>query len=658
MQPTGRDSTETEANGPQTPVLVNVPVWPASTLPGMQTAATDSTLRWLMALEWTERLSRVPGSVMYRTGASVGRPSGIHLDGFETRHQRLYLEQIELTDPVTGQVFWPRVPYHNIRTVQSQRGGTRYETAIHLRDHYLVQPRTYLNFDEGAGNYRHLEFAFSHNLRPRTNLELGFWDRRDGSDFRRSDLEGRQLSIRIRHHLSESWLLKGGYLNNALDQQEPFGYQISDPLRYGFNPFLTSPVEGSANANRSSNDLYVQMFNKPVGRAEPIRAAGLQLQGSAYDLTYSRDTTAYKMQDLNLFAWQDLRAGDAKVRIRGDAHLLRERVARSLPDESWGMWEASVRGEFPLGSLEGTAADSSDAMNARRMLNPWRSRVLIYGNGGLRGRSDGQTGYDLHAGIRWHPVRRLSLDLSVAQGAAVPTLQSLYWQSAAYAGSASLRSELSEQIVSELSYRLGTSWEAGLRGGWRWTDRASLLEEIPGGVDGAGEPLLSTWAFVEADPYETRFGSTWVGLDARHWEGEVSATMREVDSESGQPAVRSMVEGDPALWLKGEMFWKGNVFSSAAYVKGGLRGMWTPGGYRPAQFHVPMNMWQSGGTGDFSGDFSRVDLEVSSRIRWFMLMVRYENLLDGVTQRGYFETNRYPMPGRRLIVSLRVLFTN
>ncbi|MGM0507368.1 MAG: hypothetical protein ACQER4_09320, partial [Bacteroidota bacterium] len=296
------DSTQT---GPQTPELVEVPLWPTQSTPAMETVETDSTLRWLMALEWTERLSRIPGSVMYRTGSSVGRPAGIHLDGFETRHQRLFLEQIELTDPVTGQVFWPRVPYHNIRSVESQRGGSHHATAIQLRDHYLVQPRTYLNFDEGAGNYRHLEFAFTHNLRPRTNLELGFWDRRDGSDFSRSDLEGRQLSLRIRHHLGDRWLLKGGYLNNALDQDEPFGYQISDPQFYSFNPFLTNAVEGSARANRSSNDLYLQMFHRPDERAEPVRAAGLQLQGSAYDLTYSRDTTAYAMQDLNLFAWQE-----------------------------------------------------------------------------------------------------------------------------------------------------------------------------------------------------------------------------------------------------------------------------------------------------------------------------------------------------------------
>ncbi|MGM0506852.1 MAG: hypothetical protein ACQER4_06665, partial [Bacteroidota bacterium] len=273
-------------------------------------------------------------------------------------------------------------------------------------------------------------------------------------------------------------------------------------------------------------------------------------------------------------------------------------------------------------------------------------------------RSDGQAGFDLQAGARWSPGRRLSWDLSVARSAAIPTLQSLYWQSAGYSGNAGLQAEQTEQIVSEIAYRLGASWELGVRGGVRMTDQAALLDEISSGVDSTGQALPPTWAFVEADPYETRFGSAWIGLDSRHWEGEVSATVRELSSASGVPAVRSMVEGDPPFWLKGELFWKGNVFSSAAYVKGGFRGMWTPGGYRPAQYHVPMNLWQSGGDGDILGDFSRVDFELSSRIRWFMLLVRYENLLDGVTQRGYFEADRYPMPGRRLIVSLRVLFTN
>lgn len=360
------------------------------------------------------------------------------------------------------------------------------------------------------------------------------------------------------------------------------------------------------------------------------------------------------------------------------------------------MWEANARGELPMGvrrsggepearvpSPDETSGASEvlnsdeDAGSPEGLSNPDEVEnrpgqegtsglsaseglpvVLFYGNGGVKGRSDGQAGFDLHAGVQWSPFRRLSWDLSVARGAAMPTLQSLYWQSAGYAGNEGLGAEQTEQIVSEMAYRLGASWEAGLRAGWRSTDQAALLEEIPGGVDGTGEPLPSTWTFVEADPYETRFGSAWLGLDARHWEGEMSATIREVTSSSGQSVVQSMMEGDPPLWLKGELFWKGNVFSSAAYVKGGLRGMWSPGGYRPAQFHVPMNVWQSGGTGDVLGDFSRLDLEISSRIRWFMLLLRYENLLDGVTQPGYFEADRYPMPGRRMIVSLRVLFTN
>jgi hypothetical protein len=53
-----------------------------------------------------------------------------------------------------------------------------------------------------------------------------------------------------------------------------------------------------------------------------------------------------------------------------------------------------------------------------------------------------------------------------------------------------------------------------------------------------------------------------------------------------------------------------------------------------------------------------MDVEVSARIRWFMMLLTWENVLDQAGQLGYFETVGYPMPERRFKFGIRVLFTN
>jgi len=56
--------------------------------------------------------------------------------------------------------------------------------------------------------------------------------------------------------------------------------------------------------------------------------------------------------------------------------------------------------------------------------------------------------------------------------------------------------------------------------------------------------------------------------------------------------------------------------------------------------------------------FFRLDAELSARVRAIMVVIRWENALDGLGQAGYFETASFPMPPRRLIVGIRAQFRN
>ncbi|NBC05412.1 MAG: TonB-dependent receptor, partial [Bacteroidetes bacterium] len=77
-----------------------------------------------------------------------------------------------------------------------------------------------------------------------------------------------------------------------------------------------------------------------------------------------------------------------------------------------------------------------------------------------------------------------------------------------------------------------------------------------------------------------------------------------------------------------------------------------------AEFIAPLNRWQHGTNEFINPSYYRVDVDVSARVRWFMILLKWENVLDQVQQLGYFESVGYPMPGRRFRFGVRVLFTN
>ncbi|MEX2573501.1 MAG: hypothetical protein WD317_04355 [Balneolaceae bacterium] len=601
-------------------VQTEVDVWPDARAPGYRTAETDSTLRWFMALDWTSRMYREPGVITYRTG-QLGLPSGLDIHSYENRHQKLILNEMDVTNPVTGQINWNRVPIHKIRTVQISDRGYTHRSRVNLREYYTVQPRTYLNFDEGAGDYRSLEFSFTHNFDARTNVELAFWDRRDGDNQPRNELEGRQITMKARHNLTDRVVLKAGYVNNGLDHQRSFGYNVPDPAFYHFNPYNAQPVEPNANSNLTTNDLYAQIFRRPDENRPATAAAGLSYQTNNWSLEYSQDSTAYALSNMGAFGWQEFRAGESTHRVKASAYALGDGSGRSLTADSWFGWETALRSEMRI--------------------FPWLNGRL---EGRHEGRNDDRTGYEAAASLVVEPVDWFRVEGFGGTGLSIPDLQSLYWNSIDYLGNENLAGEsgFHTGVLSEL--QLGSHISAGMR-----LETRDVSDGIFPDPDGT---------FTNIDPYTSLSATGWLNLDSPLFEGSVSATMKDFSSASANPVNIRLDQGGTRTWVKGSFYWKNYLFERATFVKAGLSGMISPGGYLPSDYVVPLNRWHHGGAGRLLPGFHRVDVDVSARIRWFMLMLRYENVLDGVQQAGYFEADSYPMPGRRLIVALRIVFTN
>ncbi len=615
-----RNDQDPEEEEDEEDELEEIAVWPADSVPGYTTVETDSTLRWFMALNWSERLNRQPGVITYRLGR-LGHPDGIDIYSYENRHQRLQMNEMDLGDAITGQINWNRLPIHKIRTIDTDDRSYAYQADLKLRQHYLVEPRTYLNFDEGSQDYRNLEFAFSHNLRPATNVELSYWDRRDGTRYPRDRMEGSQIVAKARHHLSDHTKIRAGLINNSLDLHQSFGYQMTGLDNYPFNPFIALAVEGSAATEHSTRDLYLQLLQRSDRDGPARRMAGISYQTDRRDLRYSRDTTAYNMRDAALYAWQELQAGPARLRLRGSLHGLHDRNGLSMNERTFFRGETSASGEIAL----------TNRMTARL-------------SGRLESRNDGFGGYELSASGEIRPWRGMRVTAFGGQGSTMPDLQSLYWNSVEYQGNPDLSNESGAFGGGSLVLGAESTLSFGIRGDIRRIEYGIFL----------GPDSL----FINAGEYRNRSGNIWLKLDSERFEGEISASTQRFESGSPHPVNRLLDDGGDRIWLKGQLFWKDYVFSRAAFVKAGVSGILSPRAYRSQEFVEPLNRWQHGSDMRMIPEYHRLDAELSARVRWFMVLLRMENVLDRVNQLGYFETDSYPMPPRRFIFAFRVVFMN
>ncbi len=230
-----------------------------------------------------------------------------------------------------------------------------------------------------------------------------------------------------------------------------------------------------------------------------------------------------------------------------------------------------------------------------------------------------------------------------------PDIQALYWQSNAFFGNPDLQNEESITAGVETSVGFARYFTLGGRADYRETENGVFVD------------LESRTAgqFVNVNPYTTLSATSWIDVESTLFEGIVSATYKTFESATMDNTInqRLQMSGDK-VWLKGEFYWKNYLFDRATYVKAGLVGMYSPNFMRSAEYVAPLNRWQHGTENYLNPPFSRVDIDVSARVRWLMVLLRWENIFDRVNQLGYFETVGYPMPQQRFIFGIRVLFTN
>ncbi|CAN5488091.1 hypothetical protein BH23BAC3_BH23BAC3_28130 [soil metagenome] len=604
--------------------LIPVHIWEYERRAGFSTHMTDSTLRWTQILNITQEYARRPGAITYRTGA-LGRKDGIDHHAFENRHFEAEVNGLRINDPLTGSVNWGRVPIHKIRTLAESDYGAQHRTDIRLRDHYLVEPRTYLNFDESTYNYRNLEFSATHNINQKTNIELSYWDRRDGIGYRRSSAEGNQIVFKGYHQLNEQWLLRAGFINNSMNHEQSFGYQLQDPSFFAFNPFIEVPNQGMAESDEGSKDIYLQTHFRADSASAVQTQFGLHYQSDERRIQFNTDTVATNFRNVELFVRHRIGGERTGLSATVRPYMLENRTDQLTQNRWFG-----VKGDID-GALYTFAGTS----------------LFAQGGGGIRDDSR----YDLYSGIKlqWSAFPGFELSLFGGYSNRAPDIQALYWQSNAFYGNPDLRNEESITAGFETSFGLGRYLTLGGRADYRETENG-VFADLESRTAGQ---------FVNINPYTTLSATSWLDLESTLFEGMVSATYKTFESAALDNPInqRLQMSGDK-VWLKGNFYWKNYLFDRATYVKAGLVGMYSPNFMRGAEYVAPLNRWQHGTENFLNPPFSRVDIDVSARVRWLMVLLRWENIFDRVNQLGYFETVGYPMPQQRFIFGIRVLFTN
>ncbi len=586
---------------------------------------TDSLLRWNIYPNWGDFYAYRSNAISFRQG-TIGRIDAFNINGYDQYEQNLWLDDIPLNDPVTGLINYNYVPHHKIGTVY-ETYTSELNSQVNIRDYYINEPVSYLNFDEASHDYRNLEFFVAQNTAPGTNIEVSYWDRRGGGFYPNNSVEGSQVMGRIYHHLGEKYQIQGLILRNDFNNDESGGYVVNDPTTFGFGEFTSAPVSSSGNSEILRNDIKLGLYQRED--TSSVESGGLILNRTKNDrvVRISADTLNRKLLTHGAQIFKKKKLG--LISIHGDARIFLSdmKSGNSITRSNWITANTKLETEFQLSSY-----------------------FKLFGSGELISRNTGHSGSKFSTGVNIGDPDNLNLRVTAGVESRIPTIQTLYWSSKDYSGNSNLKNEKITSLYGEVNSSLGSYWKAGASGRLKFTENRIVLD--------------TDSTFSNTNSQELAFISGFVRFQNPNFEIESSAAYETTLSFESDQSHSTFGSVDTKLWIRNALFYKNYAFNRAAFIKMGVRTLLSPFAYESQFYNTELNYWQSNSlTNDesmqsFVPAFFRLDAELSARVRAIMVVIRWENALDGLGQAGYFEASSFPMPPRRLIVGIRAQFRN
>ncbi len=584
----------------------------------------DSLLRWNIYPNWGDFYAYRHDAISFRQG-TIGRTDAYLVNGYDPYEQNIFLDDISLKNPITGLTNYNYVPHHKIGSVYEQY-GSRLISNINIRDYYITEPISYLNFDEASNNYRNLEFFVSQNTSPGTNIELSYWDRRGGGFYPNSEVQGSQIMGRIYHHLNEKYKLEGLILRNDFNNDESGGYVVNDPLAFSFGEFTSQPRSSSGASEILRNDMKVGIYER--SDTNSVESGGLFFTRTKNDrlVRINADTLSWELIDYGATMFKSANIGDLILTGEARGNYYNRKSGSTISEENWITSEIKVSASYSL-------AES----------------ISFFGNSGFSFRNTGHNSTTFGGRLLIGKKSGSNISAGVTLSGRMPTIQSLYWQSKNFTGNTSLKNEDIFSIHSAFSIPFG-AWEIG--GSARYK---STSDKIVFNTDST---------FSNAAKQDVLFSSGFLKFENDNWEIENSVAFESELAQDFQPNEIPYNTVDTKLWIRNSLFYKTYAFSRATFLKMGLRALTSPLSYESRFYNAELGYWQNnslsfdGSRQEFIPAFFRLDAELSARVRAIMVVIRWENALDGFGQAGYFEASSYPMPPRRLIVGIRAQFRN
>lgn len=598
---------------------INITPWKEYHSYGAQEVTNDSLMRWQVWSNWGNYQAYRWDVISFRQGTS-GRIDAFHINGYQPYEQELEMEGLSLNDPVTGLPNYNLVPHRKIGRVTEFFAGN-YQSEIQLRDYYLTKPISYLNYDEAGGSYRNLEFLVSRNFTERTNVEISYWDRRDGNYYPNSQVRGSQIVGRVYHHLNDRWLIRGMYMRNQVTRDEPFGYNVGNPAAFPFDEFTSQPLSSSANTEFNRWDLVGGIYHRKDTTSVENAGFETSITKNMRDIEFTGDTLISDIRTIygKLFKHLEWNKLSLRGEIDGQLHNAQERTPVSR--NNWSILDTEVSAEYRL----------------------FRDLKLL-GKGNWKTRSDGEKGFDLGGGLAADLSDRLKFSANGSVFSHIPSMQALYWTSENYLGNENLQNEDGISLNGRLDFRLSPALSFGTSGRFKLSENTTFITPDS--------------SFTNSGQMEQLSGSVYVKFDNNLLEVESSGVIQQFEYGEGNTPLAGLNNQDQIIWLRNSAFLKGYVFGRAAYLKIGVKTLFSPFYYASRTYNPELGIWQGNSTYQEIPAFFRMDGELSARVRAIMVVIRWENALDGFGQAGYFEAAGYPMPPRRLIVGIRAQFRN
>ncbi|MCG8372996.1 MAG: hypothetical protein MI700_05665 [Balneolales bacterium] len=603
---------------PPKPEFERISPWKTQAGTGFKAIRDDSLLRWEIWPNWGDFYAYRHNAVSFRQG-TTGRIDAFEISGYGPYEQEIRVDGIDISDPVTGLVNFNLVPTNKIGLVIERMAGN-YESDIELKDYYLTKPLSHLNFDEASYNYRNLEFMVAQNFEERTNLEISFWDRRDGGNFVENDVQGNQILVKGYHFLREDVQIRGTILRNEINREEPFGYDIGDISTFDFNEFTTQSNVVNAQSQTLRRDLIVGIYHRADSTAPEQAGLAVKQTLSKLDFPNSRDTLFWETSSYTLEGFRQISNNSWKARLSANMEYNNAKRARNFSRQGW--MDIQVRPEFELDVSQKIELSAS-------------------GRYGYRTTDHHEFELSLYSGFRFS--NRTNLSMTGSLYSKMPTIQTLYWSSGGFTGNENLENRqgfiLYGKIENEVSRRIsiGASTRFSTINNDFFVNSDSL--------------------FTNGSDYSELAGTLFGSYRVRNFEFESSVTTNGflVTSTPGEETNTP----DSKVWIRNNVFIQGYLYDRATYVRGGVKTVFSPIPYVTRAFNSELQFWETSSSEQWEvPSFFRLDAELSARLRGMMILIRWENLLDGVSQAGYFESASLPMPGRRLIVGIRAQFRN